>query len=137
MFVERIKRFWEQLDGSYIPEGKRLIPLEYTCHLSPQEADEIYAKVADTLQEAQQRPYANIIARLRNHLSPGHTKQLTNAMGVLLPLSTQIVVLEGLTKRATTLNISDLNVQALLFMSKFRNTGVRAIHVESSPYNTF
>lgn len=133
MFSECIRSIWRQLEGSYIPEEKRLTPLEYTHVLSPQEADESYAKVADALQEAQQRPYANVIARLRNRLSAGHNKQLINAIGVLLPLSMQSAVQEGLTKQATLSNITDLNCQTMIFLSKFRNTGVRAIHGESFP----
>lgn len=131
MLTERIKKIWGQFEGSYIPEEKRLIPLKYTCNLSPQEADENYAKVADALREAQQRPYANVIARFRNHLSPGHKEQLANAMGVLLPLSVQPTVQTGLTQQATPQNIADLNLRTMLFLSNFRNTGVRVIHRES------
>lgn len=102
----------------------------YEVVLSPEEADGYFRGVREALDLAKERPYSNIVGKVRGRLAQDHYTELIRSIGILFPLSRQECVLRGEASEATLENVRLINMEVMTFLASFKNTGVRIISTD-------
>lgn len=101
---------------------------EYGAQLTSEQADEYFRGAKKALEDAQRKPHRNLWGRFRGHLDPKHQERLAESIGIILRLSSTPVVWQDQTEEAKIENIGNLFNEVGMFMSKFKNTGVRILY---------
>lgn len=108
-------------------------PLDYETVLSLEEARYRLEEVEKVVKEVKKK-YSGWLSRFKKTIADEDNKLLADCLGVILPLSHQKCVQDeiGTGEFVDTVfaRCSDLQMEIMYFLAKFKNTGVTAISVE-------